>query len=219
MLNMEKINPKTISILVLAILYLVGALGIGFQLFPGIEGLTSLHLFISFVFLVYWHEKKHLKFWLWIIAAYAIGTLVEYLGVQYGFLFGSYEYGPNMEPTLLGTPVIIGINWILVSYCFTFVLAKLLFNRVKMVVLAIISAVFMTAFDVLIEPVAIALDFWSWAGVSVPWTNYTGWLVVSFVINYLFLKLNVHQSKNPLAIWILVFQLFFFIFVYLTRVS
>lgn len=216
---MEKINSKTISILILAILYLVGALGIGFQIFSGIEGLTSLHLFISFVFLVYWHEKKNVKFWFWIVIAYLIGTLVEYLGVQYGFLFGHYEYGQNMEPTILGTPIIIGINWILVSYCFTFVLGSWLHHQLKSLIIAIISAVLMTAFDVLIEPVAIALDFWSWAGVSVPWTNYTGWLLVSFVLNFLFLRLNVHKSKNPLAVWILLFQLFFFIFVYLTLVS
>ena len=215
---MKKANAKNLSILILVILYLVGAIGIGFELFKGMEGLTSLHLFISFILLVYWHENKHFSYWLWLVLAYIIGTGVEYLGVQHGFLFGQYEYGSNMEPTLWGIPLIIGINWLLLSYCFTFVLAKWFYPKIKAVILALCSAILMTAFDVIIEPVAIELDFWSWAGVSVPWTNYTGWLLVSFAINWLFLRLNVQKGSNIIAGWILALQLFFFIFVYLVRV-
>lgn len=213
----SKITLKS-SIGILAILYIVGAVGIGFNLVPGLALLTSLHLFISFLFLVFWHEKKNVMFWLWLMIAYLIGTLVEYLGVQYGFLFGHYEYGPNMRPAIAGTPVIIGINWILLSYCFTRIVARYAPRKFSLFVIAAISATLMTAFDVLIEPVAIELQFWSWENVRVPLTNYAGWWIVSLILNFAFVKMGVDRGKNPIAIWILAFQLFFFIFVYTVRV-
>lgn len=207
-----------ISMGILTVLYLVGVLGIGFEILPGMAALTSLHLLISFLFLVYWHKGKTVNFWIWLILAYTIGFGVEYLGVKYGFLFGSYSYGANLEPTLMGTPLIIGINWILLSYCFTHLIADLSPRRLSIFFVAAISATLMTAFDLIIEPVAIELDFWNWAGESVPWTNYTGWWLVSFLINFLYLKFGVSKGRNPISIWILVLQLFFFVSVYVLRV-
>ena len=213
-----KISGKNLGILILFLLYFVGAVTISFRIFSGMEGLSPLHLLITFVFLLYWHPKKNFRFWIWLVVAYIIGTGVEYLGVQYGFLFGSYQYGSNMEPTVLGTPLVIGINWIILSYCFTRFVRKLGPGGWNHWVVALVAATLMTAFDVLIEPVAIELDFWTWAGDRVPWTNYTGWWIVSFVLNYLFLRLGLDQGKNPLSLWVLLFQLFFFIFVYAVRV-
>ncbi len=215
---MDKKLTIKMSIAVLAILYAVGAVGIAFRLVPGLAALTSLHLFISFLFLVYWHEKKGVFFWFWLMIAYLIGTLVEYLGVQYGFLFGSYEYGANMRPVIAGTPIIIGINWILLSYCFTRIVARWAPRKFSMFVIAAISATLMTAFDVLIEPVAIELNFWSWEKGYVPLTNYAGWWIVSLVLNFLFVKMGVENGRNPIAFWVLLFQLFFFVFVYVFRV-
>jgi uncharacterized membrane protein len=207
------------SIAVLAILYVVGAVGIGFDVIPGLAALTSLHLFITFLFLVYWHEKKGVFFWLWLMTAYILGTAAEYFGVKTGLLFGDYEYGANMHPLIDGTPVIIGVNWIILSYCFTRIVARWAPRRFSLFVIAAISATLMTAFDVLIEPVAIELNFWSWEKGYVPLTNYAGWWIVSLALNFLFVKMGVDEGKNPIAFWVLVFQLFFFIFVYTVRLT
>lgn len=213
---MKQISKK-VSVIVLLVLYFVGALGIGFNLLPGLEALTSIHLFITFLFLIYWHEKKSIEFWVWLVLAYVVGSAVEFLGVHYGFLFGSYEYGDSMAPLVQGTPVIIGINWIILSYCFTRFSDRLTPEGWSCFAKAGVAATLMTAFDVIIEPVAIDLDFWSWSGDQVPWTNYSGWWLVSLAINYLFLRLGVEEGKNPVALWVLGLQLFFFIFVYVFR--
>ena len=39
----------------------------------------------------------------------------------------------------------------------------------------------MTAFDSLIEPVAIQAGWWAWEGVHVPWFNYASWWGISFM--------------------------------------
>jgi len=58
----------------------------------------------------------------------------------------------------------------------------------------------MVGMDLLIEPVAIELNFWRWTDVTVPLENYIAW----FVLSTLFARLTaVGDARNPLSKWIL----------------
>ena len=40
----------------------------------------------------------------------------EILGVNYGLIFGDYIYLDNLGYKVFGVPVIIGVNWIILTY-------------------------------------------------------------------------------------------------------
>ena len=67
----------------------------------------------------------------------------------------------------------------------------------------------MVLIDVLIEPVAINLGFWSWDLIDIPIKNYFMWFIVSLIINY---ALAISQIKiNPrTSTYVLISQLLFF---------
>jgi putative membrane protein len=67
----------------------------------------------------------------------------------------------------------------------------------------------MTAMDILIEPVAIELNYWHWDAVAVPIENYLAW----FVLSALFARLTASgDARNPLSIWVIVvLSVFFFV--------
>ena len=73
-----------------------------------------------------------------------------------------------------------------------------------------LAALITTLIDVVIEPVAIALDFWTWDADEIPLQNYAGWFVISILIFAIYQGIKV-PSKNRMAIIILGWQLFFFL--------
>ena len=132
---------------------------------------------------------------------------IELAGVQTGLIFGHYQYGTTLGPKLAGTPLLIGINWVLLSFTIGHLLAR---TQLSAPLQALLAATLMVGIDVFIEPVAIAYDFWSWEQGIIPTQNYLGWWGVSFL---LFLILFRHIDFRPhfLADWIWVAQLGFFL--------
>ena len=55
----------------------------------------------------------------------------------------------------------------------------------------------MTAFDILMEPAAMALNYWNWENGVVPFQNYLAWFVLSFIFTYTGLKLKAISFKIP----------------------
>jgi putative membrane protein len=67
----------------------------------------------------------------------------------------------------------------------------------------------MTSLDYLIEPVAIALDFWQWENNIIPIRNYVAWWIIASILGYYF-SVSRFDKHNPLAILLLFLQCFFF---------
>lgn len=97
-----------------------------------------------------------------------------------GVLFGEYSYGSPLGWKVFDVPLMIGVNWFLLSFASLGIAGKLFNGAIPRVLL---SAALMVLLDVLIEPVAIALDFWQWQAVDVPLQNYVMWFVAALVIN------------------------------------
>src|SRR5210317_1641889 len=77
--------------------------------------LTPVNLLVSFVLLL-WMIDFNLKTLLALLVPFSFGMITEYLGVNYGYIFGSYSYGANLGPKVGGVPWMIGINWALLTF-------------------------------------------------------------------------------------------------------
>jgi len=142
----------------------------------------------------------------WAGVVYVITFSLEAAGVATGLVFGDYQYGDTLGPKALAVPVVIGFNWVLV------VMGALVLTR-RFVThpfqVALFTAALTTAFDFVMEPVAIALDYWTWAAVDPPLHNYVAWFVISFAAALSFEAFRV-GTKNGLYIHYFLVQLVFF---------
>ena len=67
----------------------------------------------------------------------------------------------------------------------------------------------MTLLDILIEPVAIRLDFWSWTEGIIPLQNYVAWYVISALLFVAFFSFRF-KKNNIIAPLLLILQFLFF---------
>lgn len=203
------IRNKTIFlILFLVIFYTVGTVGL---LLPQYReqflGLSFLNLLLSFVVVLLARGKDHQKFHLFLFLAFLVGMTVEWIGTKTGLLFGNYSYGANLGPKISGVPLVIGFNWgILV------VTSASIINHIKASVLikTILAAALMTFLDVLMEPVAIQSDYWTWVG-EIPLYNYICWFIVSLPLHYIYFKTNLAESNKVYTSLFLILTTFFII--------
>lgn len=118
---------------------------------------------------------------LWLAAAGTGGFLAELGGVQVALLFGPYSYSGVLQPQLGGVPVVMACAWVILLAYVKHRLPLLEMNRWAAVVA---GAVWMVGLDLVIDPVAtLGLGYWTWHApgpyYGVPFSNFTGWLVVS----------------------------------------
>lgn len=210
MTRLGKIASKEYTlILFLLIFYTVGTVGI---LLPEYREFmlrfSAMNLFVSVIILILSRKKNIRSFWLMLAICFAIGIAVELIGTKTGLLFGDYSYGANLGPKLMGVPWIIGINWGILVVC-----TASLVNRIKAsnLIKALIAAFIMTALDVLIEPVAIESDFWSWKSGEIPIYNYICWFAIAFPLQWLNFKLKAVESNKVANGLLLIMTLFFLI--------
>ncbi len=109
-----------------------------------------------------------------------IGFAAEILGTHTGFPFGHYEYTAILFPRLFSVPLVLVAAWLL------------LFAYVRqMTINPLIGALWMTAIDLVIDPLAAhTLGFWTWEKggwyYDIPWTNFAGWYFVSLLLFAIF---------------------------------
>jgi len=195
------------AVVLLTLAYLAGVVGLHLPLLqPWFMPLVPLNLLASLLLLLAFHPDWRSSFVFYCVLCFLIGYWVEVLGVYTGMVFGRYAYGPTLGWSLLGVPLVIGVNWLTLSYC-----CGSLFDLlpVPIYLKTILAATLMVALDVLIEPVAIRLDFWTWYGEPIPLRNYLGWWIVSAILLAIWYGLPF-AKKNPLALPLLLLQFLFF---------
>ena len=130
----------------------------------------------------------------------------EFLGVNYGWIFGSYYYTNALGPKLLGVPFIVLFIWdvyiytsyMLVLHILNFRITKKIKDYKKTLVsflVAIITGIATVAMDLMIDPVAITSNWWVWrtpgeyfpsiAG-GVPISNFLGWIFLTTLSIFIF---------------------------------
>jgi len=200
-------TKENIVIVILFILHAVGGLALSFEsLKPLFLSLTPMNLTLSFLLLVWANNDFSFNFYKVISFLFIIGYLVEVLGVYSGVLFGEYDYGATLGFQLLEVPIIIGINWILLAVSSFAVSSYFVTKPIYKIVL---STVIMVLLDLMIEPVAIRLDFWHWQGGAIPTQNYIMWFLVAMFMNWI-LSFNRIKFNAKLGFGLIISQVLFF---------
>lgn len=161
---------------------------------------------LTLILLLLFHRPFNKGFAMTILAVGIIGWAVEAIGTNTGVIFGGYTYGPSLGPKIFATPFAMAINWMISVYLITMVLRPQIINIWR---LGFAGALLMVIYDILLEPVAIRLDMWSWETGTPPVQNYIAWFIVSFPLVMLLGK-YVKKADNPLAILALASQFLFF---------
>lgn len=161
--------------------------------------LTPVMLIFSFILVVI-EEGKWTKFNIIpLLLIFISGFAVEYIGVNYGYLFGDYQYGTTLGAKVGGVPVTIAMNWAMLC-----IASRSLVNLVtnNKIVASLLAAAVVTAYDVLLEPVAIRFSWWWWDTVSVPIFNYVCWFGFSFIFQLWFRKVSVTTGRSYWMIFV-----------------
>ena len=172
---------------------------------------TPLNLSLSLLLFILIFPLNTLKKGIAFILFFAGGMFAEWLGVNYGILFGEYEYGHNFGPKLDGVPYLIGVYWALL----TFVTASILdYTRLSTVVKIILAAGLMVLLDFFMEQSAPVFDFWTFDEKIVPLENYVTWFVIAFLFQVILRSLRIEGNKS-FSLNIYMAQLFFFIYFFI----
>lgn len=175
---------KKVSIIIIWLFHLSGLLGLLYIDKNLFASLTPLNLFISTTLLfVNQTNATKMKFFI-VFTIFFVGMIAEILGVQYGLIFGNYDYGNNLGLKLLGVPILIGFNWVVLTVICGSISSKI-FKKSK-ILSVIFGITLMLLIDITLEPIAPVLDYWEFSGSKAPLQNYIGWGITSLVTQTLY---------------------------------
>ena len=187
--------------------YFFGLIGIASEKYSEMFlQLTPLNLLITLFIFYKINKDFSIRFIQLSFIVFTIGFLVESIGVATGMLFGSYSYGAYFGFKLFETPLMIGVNWLFLALS-TYGVVQ--FFTKKAIWLISIPPLLMTSLDVLVEPVAMKLGFWSWENDSIPIQNYVMWFITSLVIHAIIYTFNP-KLNTKISVVILAVQVSFF---------
>jgi putative membrane protein len=169
--------------------------------------LSPYTLLLSFLILMNSYRWKSPVVWVAILV-FLLGFTAEWVGVQKGWLFGVYHYGSNLGPKLAGVPLIIGINWAMLTLATGAAAASMLKNRWAIVVVA---SLLMTGLDYLMEPVAVENGYWYWKDGKIPLYNYVCWFLVALLAQGINVGISKAKPNNTSWTLLLLLVLFFVI--------
>jgi putative membrane protein len=150
--------------------------------------------------------KKIMAFGLFFIC----GMFAEWLGVNYGILFGNYHYGSNFGPKLDGVPLLIGVYWALLTFITAAVMDYLALHRLVKVCIA---AILMVVLDFFMEHSAPQFDFWTFEGGYAPMENYITWFLLALLFQGILHWLKISGNRT-ISLHLYLAQLVFFLFFY-----
>ena len=172
------------TVFLLAVLFSVGAAGhaipsalpLMLLLTPGFSLLTGALVAVPSL------ASGGRAFALWMAAAYVFTFLAEATGVATGAIFGEYAYGPTLGWAWRGVPVIIAFNWVMVvngAICMAGRIVPAAAGLWRPLAISLVTGLIAAAFDFGMEPAAIRLEYWTWAGGAVPPQNYVAWFGIA----------------------------------------
>ena len=202
-------NKISISIFIIWLFNISGILGILSTYSDWFLKLTPINLSM-YVILILWNIDDFSKKVLVAFSIpFVIGFLTEFLGVNFGLIFGSYSYGDNLGLKIAGVPLMICLNWAVLTII-TADLTSILHNNT--VVQSLLGGFIMMLLDIIIEVSAPRFDFWEFENSIIPIKNYIAWFVIGSIAHYLYRQTNIKTNKK-LSIHIFVaITIFFFTF-------
>lgn len=200
-----KLNREITSIAIIWLFHVSGILGIIYGNSEWFISATPLILSINFGLLLI-NCNSHKWFFHMVILGFLTGMITEILGVQRGWIFGDYKYGNALGYKILGVPMLIGVNWALLTIITAAIAQQFYENLFMRIVIGVCLMIFL---DLLIEPIAPVLDFWAFEGGNAPLQNYIGWTAVAIFLQSIFHYFRIEvKGWFPNQLYIL--QIIFF---------
>ncbi|HEX8348323.1 MAG TPA: carotenoid biosynthesis protein [Hymenobacter sp.] len=192
---------------VLLLFHVTGFLGLAFSQDPSFYlQFVPLNLLLTMLLLLAFQVDRSAAFIVFCITVAAVSFFVEVAGVQTGRLFGQYEYGNVLGWKWMSVPLLIGLNWLMLTY-----MAGVLscYLRVPGFVRALAAAVLVVGMDICIEPVAVHYNFWTWQYDVIPMQNFKAWFALALILQVYFNR-TYFVKRNPLVPFVYLLQLLFF---------
>lgn len=206
-------NYTLIAIAIVWLFHISGIIGISLGFQDWFASRTGLNLFIMFLVLVFFFPLDSLKKWGIFFIFGILGIFAEYLGVTFGLFFGEYAYGNNFGPKVFEVPILIGVNWAML----TFICGAIANGLAEHIFLKALLGTFMMLFlDLFMEKVAPIFDFWEFSGGYAPVDNYIAWGIISFIFHLVFHFAKIKgQFKISLHLYLVQLAFFVYFYVYL----
>ncbi len=174
--------------------------------------LTPLALLMNFGLLLTHHETKFSVITILIFSLILLsGFFIEIIGVQTGIIFGEYVYGKGLGWKLWDTPLIIGLNWLLLVYTTATITQKIKTHNIIRIAL---GAGMMLIYDVVMEQVAPRMDMWTWKDGIIPIENYIAWFVIASLFHAL-IQFTGIKIRNKLSETVLIAQFVLFLILFI----
>jgi putative membrane protein len=205
---LDKIWHKHNLIIVLLILFY--AVGTGLFMIEEtrhlFKFLTPFSLILSFGAVLVMHKKWSGRLALAFMIVFLASLFIEIIGVRTGVLFGEYVYGSALGIKIMDTPVMIGLNWLLLVYCTSALVNYYPLNKISRIFL---GAGLMVIYDLVLEYVAPVMDMWSWQIRYPGIRNFGVWFLTAMVFHALFRLLDL-KIENKAARFLFLIQILFF---------
>lgn len=201
-------RKQTFAIIIIILFHLIGMVGLSINSTkPLFLQLVPYHLLLMLAVIIISHQRIDGKLPLLIIILFVLGYSVEWLGVNKHLLFGDYQYGKTLGLQLFGVPLMIGVNWFLLTYSTGIAMQH---SSLKSMVFRILcGGLMLVLLDTLIEPVALRFDYWYWINDVIPLKNYICWFFVSAFMLLIF-ELFHFNKQSFVAPVLLITQFIFF---------
>ena len=177
----------------------------------GVKTLTAILTLFSLT------HASHTLGWRHAIGFFVIGAVVswafEQVGVETGAIYGSYQYTDVLGAKLAHVPILIPMAWFMMLYP-SYVITNLIVDgrptgtrggTLHVLLLAVLGALVMTAWDLLIDPILSGPQFraWVWeeAGpyFGIPARNYAGWILTTFTVFLVYRLTERRWTPRPMG--------------------
>ena len=203
-----KANKKNISIFIIWLVHISGLLGMVFYDLDFFAGYTSLNLFLMSIILFANIKLNNKNQIFALLLIFLIGMLSEFIGVNYGLIFGEYIYGNNLGFKLFGVPFLIGLNWVILTVLCANI-ASILIKNNSIIQIIILGTLLMLFMDFVMEPIAPKLDLWKFKNLVVPTSNYIGWLIISILTQTIYnIQFKEKEFKLSFNLYTAIFLFF-----------
>lgn len=208
MQRLEIVNHKNIRLITILLLsFFVYVMGTIYIANPETRtealGSTPVALLLTTGVLLFFAATVYTSRMVWTFLVIALaGFFAEWVGVRTGWIFGAYTYTHRFGILLGDTPLLIGVNWLFLTYACAAVARNTAFSPLSSIFLA---ALLMVAYDILLERAAPLMDLWHWKEDRVPLKNYVSWFLLGLCFQW-FLHRNRIITRNPMALPLLLLQ-------------
>jgi len=172
------------------------------RMFAVISQCSVLILFLPLLYGIYrWQQWRGIAL-LAVMGGLALG--IELFGIQTGVLYSDFSYGTILGAKILAVPWTVPFSW-LPLFFLTWVSVRGISSPLVRI---LVGSVLMVGLDLVLDPGATNLAFWTWAQdgffYGVPLHNFGGWLVSSVLALGIWemIKPREHMSDN-VSVWLI----------------